>query len=434
MGVHSPSLANGAKAPNPAMAGSSSSLAAASPALVRQARVALLSTWHPEPVDNGRKQRTRMIIDALSPDVEIVLISLVDDPATDGRPLPTVPAVVAAYALRLPTFESHSLRGLKGALSTRPRSVGATWDADTSRRINRIVSSHQAGIAIGTDMRTLQYLTALPAGVKRILDEPDVSPFLARDFGASASRIRAALRERKYRAWLRREVPGLDAVVVASDPESKAVECLTGLGTTIIENGIPFVPEHPWAPSDSSTLLFTGSITYEPNLEAVTYLLDRVLPAVHLWEPGALLRVTGNLPQRLPREVQRGKVEFTGRLSSVDHLYRGARVFVAPLLSGTGTRIKLLEAMSYGMPIVSTSKGAEGLPVVDGEHLLIADDAASFACAVVRLLSDPELCLRLGGAARSLVAERFAGPIVQESWRAVVAAVLAETVGDAANG
>jgi glycosyltransferase involved in cell wall biosynthesis len=417
------------------MAGDLSSLARVSPAQFRHARVALLSTWHPEPVDNGRKQRTRMIIDALSPLVEIVLISLIDEPLENDCTLPKVPGVTAQYVLPFPEFRSRSIRGLISAVSGKPRSINATWSDDVSSRINRIVSEHQADVAIGTDLRTLQYLTALPPGVRRILDEPDVSPFLG---GANrpggAAYARAMVREWKYRRLLRRAMPRLDSVVVASNAELDAFERLSGHGATVIENGVPALPECLWSPSESSILLFTGSITYQPNLEGVRFFLDRVLPVVELWAPRVKLQVTGRLPERPPPEMRHRRVEFTGRLSSLDHLYRNARLFVLPLQFGTGTRIKLLEAMSYGMPIVSTRKGAEGLPVVDGEHLLFADDAATFAGAILKLMSDAELCARLGSNARALVAERFTGPIIDEAWRGFVATALAESTSGMSNG
>jgi glycosyltransferase involved in cell wall biosynthesis len=109
----------------------------------------------------------------------------------------------------------------------------------------------------------------------------------------------------------------------------------------------------------------------------------------------------------LPNEARHPRLRLTGYLDTLDDILHESRVFIAPLLSGTGTRIKLIEAMAYGMPIVSTSKGAEGLAILPGRHMLIADTPVDFANAVSRLLEDTALCESLGVQARELVRTRY---------------------------
>ena len=103
--------------------------------------------------------------------------------------------------------------------------------------------------------------------------------------------------------------------------------------------------------------------------------------------------VTGALPSSTDFAMRHPQVLLAGRLDDLDATYRAARVCVVPLRYGTGTRIKIIEALAYGMPVVTTSKGAEGLAVVHGEHVLIADDPHDFAAATVRLLRDSELSM-----------------------------------------
>lgn len=385
------------------------------PGQLRQARVALLSTWHPEPVDNGRKQRTRLIIDALAEEHEVILISLLDSADLAGGELPAVPGVAAQFQLPLPTFRSRSAAGVGGAFSRLPRSLVATWDPATSRQVNAILSAHQVTAAIGTDLRTLRYLTNLPGGVARILDEPDVSPFVHHSGG-----LRAQLRRFKYRGFLRKAHRELDAVVVASGPEERAYAGLSGGSSSIIANVVPQLPESQWSPTDDRTLLFTGAMTYRPNLEAVEFFAERILKAAEPEHPGLQLIVTGQIPDPPPRISDHPLVTLTGRLDSLERLYVESRLFVVPLMSGTGTRIKALEAMSYGMPIVSTRKGVEGLPVVDGEHLLLADSVDEFTAAMLLLLDDRELCERLGRQARRLVAEHFTAAATARLWRDLI--------------
>lgn len=372
-------------------------------------RVAFLSTWHPEPVDNGRKQRTRQMITALADDHEIALISLLPAEALAGGPLPGVPGVWRQWALPLPAFHPRSPASIVAGLRPLPRSLVATWDPDTAATIARIVQDIDAGAAIGTDLRTLRYLLSLGPSVRAILDEPDVSFIVEAAAGSRGfRRLRALGRLRKYRRLLEPASRRLDAVIVASEIEATAYRQLAGSSrVTVLENGVSDIPQAPWTAPDSSQLLYTGSVTYGPNAEAVAYFVRAVLPELQAAVPSICLAVTGDVPARVPPAARDPHVRLTGRLPSLDAIYRASRVFVAPLRSGTGTRIKLLEAMAFGMPVVSTSKGAEGLEVIDGEHLLIADEPDVFAAATLRLLRDAALSASLGAASRSLVESRY---------------------------
>ncbi len=389
---------------------------------VRQARVALLSTWHPEPADNGRKQRTRIIIDALAREHEVFLISLVDPADAARGTLPVVSGVAEQFLLPLPVFKSLSLAGIIGTLSPLPRSIFATWNPATAHQINRILSEHEITVAIGTDLRTLRYLTNLPPGVARILDEPDVSPFVS-----TPKSLRSLLRQFKYHHFLEHSRNSLDAVALASELEEEAFANLSGGSSFVIANVVPEVPGERWSAGDATTLLYTGALTYRPNLEAIEFMSRGILEHIQAEYPDLQLIVTGAVPEPRPAVCENPLLTFTGRVPSLDRLYRESRLFVVPLLTGTGTRIKLLEAMSYGMPVVSTRKGAEGLPVVDGEHLLLADSCDEFIAAILLLLGDRERCERLGGNARQLIVERFSAAATASIWdELVVHAMISE--------
>jgi glycosyltransferase involved in cell wall biosynthesis len=148
------------------------------------------------------------------------------------------------------------------------------------------------------------------------------------------------------------------------------------------------------------TVLFLGSFNYKPNAEAARFLLQKIWPRVYREMPGARLIIAGKYPKRIEglHETIPG-VEFTGFVSELRELYAQSRVVCAPILSGAGTRIKIIEAAMYGKPIVSTRIGAEGLEFRDGHELLLQDDARSFANACVELLANDSLCERLGLAA-----------------------------------
>jgi glycosyltransferase involved in cell wall biosynthesis len=178
-------------------------------------------------------------------------------------------------------------------------------------------------------------------------------------------------------------------------------------------------PGHPRP--DGDTLLFFGSLGYAPNLDGILHFLDRIWPAVLARRPATRLEIVG--PGAPPALLARrsAQVELIGFVEDLRPRLAGAAAVIAPLRLGGGTRLKILEAMAMGRPVVSTSLGAEGLEVRDGEELLLADEPAEFAGAVVRLLEDPRLGERLGRAARARVEQRYSWRTAAERFERFVA-------------
>lgn len=387
----------------------------------RRPPLLLLSTWHPMPADNGRKLRTKMLIDALSQDYEIVLVSMLSPEEPDSVGRVPVPGVVEQHRLDLPTFRPRSPRALTAAFQVYPRSTIVSWDERTAAAIRELVARHDPTIVIGTDMRTVRYLMALPATVPTILDEPDVSPFT----GDEIDGTRARLRESKYRRLLHDAAERISLFIASSDEEVDAFRRLCPDGSIIrIPNGIDHVVRAVRPVPAGHDLLYTGSLTYWPNREAVEWFVTSILPRIRDIEPQASLTVTGRLPDEELPHLRAANVRLTGNVPDLDAEYARARVFVCPLRSGTGTRLKLLEAMANGIPIVSTTKGAEGLQTEDGVHLMLADSAESFARKVLQLFADASLSQRVGANGRSLVEERYTSLSIAPRIRDAVATVV----------
>jgi len=198
-----------------------------------------------------------------------------------------------------------------------------------------------------------------------------------------------------------REMEQLDAIVPISDADAADFR---RLGCTRPMHVVPCsVIARDVPPVDSRTAGFIGSLDFRPNQDAVRWILDELWPRVTAQEPDARLSIAGSAP---PEWLRRRGI---GPVDSAEELMRGVAVFLAPLFAGGGMRIKVLEAMAMGRAVVATTLGAGG---IDCPHLVIADDVASFADAVVRLLRDREEAARMGAAARAYVAERYDGASV----------------------
>jgi glycosyltransferase involved in cell wall biosynthesis len=168
------------------------------------------------------------------------------------------------------------------------------------------------------------------------------------------------------------------------------------------------------------SLVFTGSMDWLPNEDAIRYFTKEIMPRVRESVPDVTLTVVGRDPFPGLLELARRdpSVVVTGRVEDVRPYMERADAYVVPIRVGGGTRLKIYEAMSMGKAVVSTTVGAEGLPVRDGRELLLADTPEDFARAVVRVLTDETLARDLGERAAATVRERFGWGRVAEQFAA----------------
>jgi sugar transferase (PEP-CTERM/EpsH1 system associated) len=187
------------------------------------------------------------------------------------------------------------------------------------------------------------------------------------------------------------------------------------------------------SPDRARSLVFTGSMDWLPNEDAVTYFCREIFPRIRADEPEATLTIVGRAPTPAVRRLAADAgVTVTGRVDDVRPYMEQAAVYVVPLRIGGGTRLKIFEAMAMGKAVVSTTVGAEGLPVTHGEHLVVADEPHLFSRSVVRLIRDLERRRALEAAARTLVVNRYDWSAVARELEESLAAVVHYPHGGAA--
>lgn len=177
----------------------------------------------------------------------------------------------------------------------------------------------------------------------------------------------------------------------------------------VVPNGVPAHQlARPRPAEEPFSLVFVGRMQYEPNIDAALWLIRDILPRVAAALPGVRLYIVGDHRNPTLQALHDGKrVVVTGRVEDVEPFVARAAVSVAPIRVAGGTRIKILESLALGTPVVSTTIGAEGLDVVPGRHLRIGDTAEGFAAEAVALLKGPAAREALRGAGRALVADRY---------------------------
>lgn len=223
---------------------------------------------------------------------------------------------------------------------------------------------------------------------------------------------------RRYEARVCRQV---QQVIACSPADGNALaQLVPDLKATIIPNGVDtehyqpgIVSPLPLAPQ---TLVFTGKMDFRPNVDAALWFGTAVLPIIQQVAPQAHFCVVGKNPH--PRLAPLGDmpgITLTGFVEDVRPYVAAGAVYVVPLLTGGGTRLKVLEAMAMGKAIVSTTLGCEGIDATPGRDIVLADEAADMAAQVVALLRDPARCETLGRAARVFVERHFDWRIVTTS-------------------
>lgn len=235
-----------------------------------------------------------------------------------------------------------------------------------------------------------------------------------RHFEVARNPLWKALSWREWRAMEaaeRRYLQLADHVMTVSENDRDAfARFLDPTRLSVIPTG---VDTEYFSPSEDdetpNSLVFTGSMDWLPNEDGILYFLKEVLPLICRQIPQVSLSVVGRNPSPRLQSVAADEtnVQLTGRVADVRPYVARSSVCIVPLRIGGGTRLKIFEAMCMGKAVVSTSIGAEGLPVVAGEHLLLADDPAQFAESVVALLRDPIRRQQIGATARALVKEKY---------------------------
>jgi polysaccharide biosynthesis protein PslH len=223
---------------------------------------------------------------------------------------------------------------------------------------------------------------------------------------------------RKLRRFEARACRRAARTVAVSEADRDALAALApGSRVRAIPTGVDTAYFHAnGTPPRPASLVFSGSMDWYPNEDAVLHFVDAILPLLRRQVPELQVTVVGRKPgARFRQRAEAAQVRVTGTVPDVRPYVDEATVYIVPLRIGGGTRLKIFEALSMGKPVVSTTIGAEGLPLVDGQHFLRADEPAAFAAAVVSLLSDPARRSALGAAGRRLVEERFSwGHVARE--------------------
>ena len=384
--------------------------------------ILFLSRWFPYPPDNGSKIRIFNLLAGLSAKHKITLISHYEpsegEPDIDGLRRYCTEVITVPWK----PFRPGSFQAMIGFISPQPRSFIDTFSVELKQKIEGVITKEHFDLVIASQIDMAVYARYFQ-GIPAIFEEAEVG-VLYEQYTLEQSlmpRMRHALTWGKYSRFLKTTIQRYQVCTVVSNREAELLSQAVGnpIETVVIPNSIDLqayedVRETP----QPQTLIFTGAFTFDPNYEAMLWFLGEVYDKVIEQAPSAHLTITGNHANRpLPRTDH---LSLAGFVPDVRPLIARSWSSIVPILTGGGTRLKILEAMALGTPVVTTSKGMEGLDLCPGEHILVADDPTAFAEAILALFADPTLRQRLALNAQHLIQEKYNWAVVMPRFLAMV--------------
>ncbi len=396
-------------------------------------RILFVTPYLPAPPDFGGASRMYHLIRETGRRHAVTTLSLIapgDDPRVAEAALGRVVPVTVPLTARMAAAPAKRLVQIRSLVSPQSFQRRFYWYAAMQRVLDRLIASESFDVVQFEFSQMGAY--RVPPGVPSILDIHNIEHDVLRRIAASGSPARRLFNQIEYRKYRREEIDAwrrMRGCVATSPGDAGIVSRATRRPVEVVPNGVDLdaFSRLPLDGADPGALVFVGAMRYRPNADAARYFVEEILPRLRVTIPGVELAIVGADPP--PDVVALGEmpgVRVTGTVPDVRPWMRNAGVVVVPLLSGGGTRLKILEAFAMGRPVVSTSIGAAGIEARDGEHLLLADRPEAFARAVTRLATEPGLRERLVERAYALVRDRYQWSSAAERLETVYQAVRLE--------
>ncbi|MFN0111088.1 MAG: glycosyltransferase [Blastocatellia bacterium] len=394
-------------------------------------KILWLKTELLHPVDKGGKIRTYEMLKQLKREHQVTYLTLDDGTAApDAREKATEychELVTIPYRTREKFSAGFYLELFQNLFSRLPYAVKKYESPAMQREIARRVEQDKPDVVV-CDFLTPSINVPENLNCATVLFQHNVEAVIwQRHYETQANPLK---RLYLYGQWLKtralekNECHRYDHVITVSHEDRETMRHDYGVeAVTDVPTGVDtefFRPQLSANPEPHS-LVFTGSMDWLPNVDGINWFCDEVLPLIRAEVPNIKLTVVGRKPGRELLELSQrdSSVVVTGRVDDVRPYMENAAAYIVPIRIGGGTRLKIYEALAMEMPMVSTTVGAEGLPVKDGEELLIADTPAAFAERVVRVLNDKKFASELGLRAASTVREKFGWKQVSARFAAI---------------
>jgi polysaccharide biosynthesis protein PslH len=390
--------------------------------------ILFLSPWFPYPPDNGSKIRIYNHIKNLSRKHDVRLITFYrDGDGIDPKSLDDICQLEAMIPFR--EFNARSWKSIAGFFIPVPRSTVDSYSSKMAQQLKSSITQKRPDLIIASEIWTAIY-GGRKWKIPCILDEMQLglNNQLYTNSRSIASKARKNLYRMKLNIYTKYLLKQYDACTVASEVERKYLAQVAGQPDNIhvIPNGVDlFINQPGLNEPQPNTLIYNGALTFNANFDAMSYFLSEIFPIIQKTTPDVSLKITGRTEGvELSKLPMNDRVIFTGFLPDIRTAVSSAWVCVVPLRYGGGTRLKILEAMALGTPVIATSKAIEGLCVTPGQDILLGDTPEDFATQVIRLLKDKNLREILSKNGRKLVESNYGWNVISSRFESLIEGVM----------
>ena len=390
-------------------------------------RILMIAELCPFPMDSGGKLRTGNLLIQLSQRFDVDYVCYSVDPVTEKQV-----EILKRYCKSVHVYDEgrpSKMKHLQHFLLGKSGIACAVSSKNMQRKINELAEANTYKFVWVERIYCFPYVRSLlkkPNRVPVILNYHDVDHVSVRAFETGArSLLRKVYFHEEYRRGVNMEREALkkvDRLLAVSENDLQIFQSTFPFNQEkwlCVLNGVDMSLAEAYRDRkrDDKTVIFVGSMNYVFNTQGIEWFLDHVWPTISRQCPDVQLKIAGSGhvdPALMQKAKNSSNARFLGYVDDINELYAESTLLVVPLLSGSGTRMKIGEALSFRLPVVSTAIGAEGLPLVNGKDILIADDPELFAQKVVTLLKDRELQEKIGENGYRAIREHYDWPVVAD--------------------
>lgn len=373
----------------------------------------------PYPLEKGDKLRAYYQLAGLSKDYEIHLFCTSDSAVSDSDLARVKPycSQVTIYRLRKGLI---FLNLLKAFLTGKPFQVAYFYQRRAFRHMQRALEELRPDHIFCQLVRAAEYVKDYHACPKTIDLMDALSKGMERRSGDVAVPLKWIFREEaaRLKRYEGKILDYFEKACIISEQDRRYIIHPKNSSIVIIPNGVgEHFFEYPETPPKTTDLIFTGNMSYAPNVQACLFIARELLPGLKKHDPGIRIDLVGATPAAAVKSLAGPNIRVTGWVDDMRPNYAAAHIFIAPMLSGTGMQNKILEAMAMGLPCITTRLANNAILARENEQIILAETAEEMLEAIRKLKSDPDLYARLSRNAKNFVASNY-------NWKAMNAKLI----------
>lgn len=383
-------------------------------------KILIILPRFPYPLEKGDKLRAYHQIRTLSTNNEVYLFALSHDRVEDMSIKEMRRFCKDICVVRLSKFMG-ALRAVRNLFGVRSLQIGY-WDSSKARKQLRHFEAKVNPDVIYTQMiRTIKY--AAHSQRPKVMDFQDALSMNYERRMLNYKGLRYFVLHYEFKMMRSAEYNAcgiFDGLTIISETDSHAIPQHKKTEIAIIRNGVDFDYFHQMDMEKRYEVVFCGNMQYKPNIDASRFLVGEVMPIVWRTHPNARVVLAGATPKASVRQLASDRVKVTGSVIDIRPFYAQSKVFVAPMRIGSGLQNKLLEAMSMGIPCVTTPLANDSLGATDGSEVLLGRDAGQLAAAIIRMLDNEALRQSIAEQAQKFVHTHFSWEATGQQLEAVL--------------